>query len=212
MSNQSSPPGIESHRIHSPLKATGIVVAAALAMAALGPPSTAEQRIPIEHPRQTAVARGDVVHPGLEWPAQIELIADALIVSPKGRESVEYHAELTIERGNHVGIAWDAEVLDDGGTVLHSGLVKAQETGAKGTVHVTQPIHVELADGFYALRARAAIAPEEEPATIMERIQYVEVAQGKWIELTDYEWYERSRAGMSFPDEDASETEGEVKP
>jgi hypothetical protein len=205
--SQSVPAGQETRpprraRVYRILTVFGVV--AATACAAVGVPSIAERRIPIEYIRDVPT-RPSAVHPGLEWPAQIELIPDALIISPEGRESVEYHAELTVARGKSVGIAWDGEVLDDRGNVVLSGLAKGQERGSEGSVHVTAPILVDLADGFYALRVRAAIVPDDEPSTIMESIQYVELAQGKWIELTMYEWYERSRAGIAFPVEKEEE-------
>jgi hypothetical protein len=185
------------------LPALGLLTISAFAITGVVVSSVRDVRIPIE---RASEAPGDVRNEslshglthGLEWPADIELFPDALLVSTEGRESVEYHAEISVVRGANVGVSWTADIIDDRGNIIHSALTKGAERAAKGSVKVTGPIRAELKDGFYAVRVQAAIAPEDEATTIMESIQYVEVTKGKWRELTDIEWYELSRASIAF--------------
>ncbi len=55
---------------------------------------------------------------GLDYPADIQLIPDA-VVTPTGREAVDYHAEINVHRGKAVGLAWQAEAVDDRGKQCH---------------------------------------------------------------------------------------------
>jgi hypothetical protein len=187
---------------------------AALVPAAQGLQRTKAQRIPIERVRAETVETSSriQVHPGLSWPARVELIPDA-VLSRDGRESVEYHAEVSVVRGRRVGVAWEFEVVNDIGTVLHTGITNGRSRVAAGSLVFTEPVNVELADGFYALRAHVAVAVDDEPTITLESSQHVEVAQGKWVELTPSEWYDRSRAGIAFTDEELAAAHAqEVKP
>lgn len=60
------------------------------------------------------------------------------------------------------------------------------------------PLSAPLGDGFYSLRVRAAVTADGEPADVVEAVQHVEVAGGRWIELDDQEWFERAQANQAF--------------
>src|SRR5688500_11749248 len=72
----------------------------------------APTRIAIERPASAPVA-GHADHSalscngGAEYPVHIELVPDA-VINNGGRERVEYHAEIKINRGKDVGLAWEA--------------------------------------------------------------------------------------------------------
>lgn len=195
-----------------PLGALGIVALGALAPTALGLQATL--RIPIERASSTeSDSRSTgVAHPGLEWPVQLELVPDALIVSAEGRESVEYHAEFTLLREGTTGIAWAAEVVNDLGELIPSELPSGESRGAQGDILVTAPMRVELADGFYVLRVNVAVATEDGQVTTLDVSQAVEVDRGRWHEWMQHEWYERSRAGIAFKQEQVAAGDKEVQP
>lgn len=135
---------------------------------------------------------------GTEAPAKVRLVPDAVITTA-GRESVEYHAEIDVHRGKAVGLAWEAEVIDDRGRKISSKLTsgtaraKAGDTNATGSILAQQ-----LRDGFYMLRVRVAVSPDDAPATVMEAVQYVNVSGGKWREMDDIQWRADSNARLAF--------------
>lgn len=187
--------------------------AAALMLAFTVAPHLRETRVPIERPKaepvvSTGNGAGMLCAGGMEQPADLDLIPDAVVTSATGRESVEYHAELAVKSGRSVGVAWDADVVDDRGNVVQSHLTTGQAKSTAGASIATGAIKADLADGFYSVRVRAAVAPDDGPSTILERVQYVRVLGGKWNELTDIEWRKNSRVSIAFPV--AANTQGAV--
>jgi hypothetical protein len=170
---------------------------AAAALGAMGP-----MRIAIERDRAAAAVAhrhepGVLCAGGLDELAQIEIVPDAF-VEEGGRERVEYHSEITVQRGDGVGLAWNADVVDDRGATVVARLDAGAVGGRAGQVAFTGPLIARLADGFYALRVRVAVTAADEPATVIEAVQRVAVESGRWIELTDEQWFERSRANEAF--------------
>lgn len=162
-----------------------------------------------DDPRITPIARGtarpvartqapgDLCAGGLDAVAQIEIVPDR-VVEQGGRQRVEYHSEIAIERGDSVGVAWTADVIDDRGAQVVAQLDAGTFAGRGGNIALTGPLVANLADGFYTIRVRAAITATDEPDTVLEADQHVEVAAGRWNELADDEWLERSRASQAF--------------
>jgi len=135
---------------------------------------------------------------GVDYPAGVELVPDA-VITVGGRESVEYHAEVNVRQGKAVGLAWDADVVDDRGRTVASKLstgtakAKAGDTNATGAI-----VARNLPDGYYMLRARVAVSADDAPATVMEAVQYVNVSGGKWREMDDVQWRANSNASLAF--------------
>lgn len=150
-------------------------------------------------PTQTADNPADLTcRGGIDYPAFVELVPDA-VITEAGREAIEYHAEVSIRRGKSVGLAWEAEVIDDRGQKVASQLAKGAATGKAGDTASTGAILARsLPDGYYMLRARVAISPDDAPATVMEAIQYVHVTGGKWREMDDIQWRANSSAQLAF--------------
>lgn len=135
---------------------------------------------------------------GIDYPAHVELVPDA-VVTEAGRETVEYHAEVNIRRGKSVGLAWEAEVIDDRGQRVAFQLAKGAARGKAGDTTSTGAILARnLPDGYYMLRARVAVSPDDAPATVLEAVQYVHVSGGKWREMDDIQWRANSSAQLAF--------------
>jgi len=141
--------------------------------------------------------KGDLCNGGLDPLATIEIIPDVL-VTKAGREHVEYHSEISLLRGQKVGVAWDVDMIDDVGNVVVAKLDTGTFKGQAGHVAFTNALKTTLNDGFYSLRVRAAVAADGEPSDIVESLQHIEVQGGRWAELSDQEWFERSRANQAF--------------
>lgn len=135
---------------------------------------------------------------GMEAPAHVRLLPDA-VIAVAGRETVEYHAEIDVNRGKSVGLAWEAEVIDDRGQRISSKLAPGTARAKAGDTNATGGIlPQQLPDGFYMLRVRVAVSPDDAPATVMEAIQYVNVNGGKWREMDDAQWRADSNVRLAF--------------
>jgi hypothetical protein len=166
------------------------------AMTELGATPIAIERAMSRAPVARAQEPGELCSGGMDGLARIEIVPDA-VVEQGGRERVEYHSEIIIERGDTVGVAWQADVVDDRGAQVIAQLDAGSFTGRAGNTALTRPLVANLADGFYAMRIRVAVTADEE-ATVLEAVQHVEIDRGRWIELTDEEWFVRSRATEAF--------------
>ena len=179
----------------------GLVVLCGAAVAANCEQAT-PHRVAIERPVKPApVGPADGSHlscsGGSEDPAELTLVPDA-VLTDAGRETVEYHGEIAVNRGHSVGVAWEADVVDDRADKVYDKLAVGSAKGAKGESKTTGAILAKLADGFYILRVRAAISPDDEPSTVLEATQHINVENGKWREMTDVEWRKRSNASLAF--------------
>jgi hypothetical protein len=134
---------------------------------------------------------------GEDYPAAVRLVPDA-VVAVAGREAVEYHAEIDLHKGTSVGLAWEADVVDDRGQKVASKLAAATARGKKGDNLQTAAILAQLPDGYYMLRVRVAVSPDNAPATVMQAVQYVNVSGGKWREMDDVQWRADSNAQLAF--------------
>jgi hypothetical protein len=134
---------------------------------------------------------------GMDYPAEVRLVPDA-VVTIGGRESVEYHAEIDLTKGGKVGLAWEADVVDDRGQKVASKLAAGTGRGKAGDTATTGAIRAQLADGYYMLRFRVAVSPDDAPATVMQAIQYVNITGGKWREMDDVQWRADSNARLAF--------------
>jgi len=134
---------------------------------------------------------------GMDYPATVRLVPDA-VVTTGGRESVEYHAEIDLHKGGKVGLAWEADVVDDNGQKVASKLAAGTGRGKAGDTAATGAISAQLADGYYMVRVRVAVSPDDAPATVMQAIQYVNVSNGKWREMDDVQWRADSNAHLAF--------------
>jgi hypothetical protein len=178
----------------------GIGGSAAVLAESLDPPR--ETRVAIQRPpRAPQVPRtrqpGELCNGGLDPLATIAIIPD-VAVTIAGREHVAYHSEISLERGKKVGVAWSADVIDDRGNVIVAKLDTGTFKGQAGHVAFTNALETPLHDGFYALRVRAAVTDAVEGSDIVEAVQHIEVAGGRWTELSDREWSERSQANQAF--------------
>jgi hypothetical protein len=179
------------------VSAGGSALALARSLATAGGSRTAIQRPHrvAESPRTPRP--GDLCNGGLDPLATIEIVPDVLI-NQAGREHVQYHSEIALRRGQKMGVAWSADLIDDRGNVVIAKLDAGTFAGQAGHVAFTRPLSTPLDDGFYSLRVRAAVTAEGEPADVVEAVQHVEVMGGRWTELDDQEWFERSRATQAF--------------
>jgi hypothetical protein len=119
-----------------------------------------------------------------------ELIPDA-VITEAGQQSIEYHAELTSLVDSSGSVAWSATVVDDVGHLVQD-LGKGQElAGAKGTV-TTPALRPRLADGYFFLRVRAAIAGAELDE-VADATQYLVVKNGVTSEMSYDDWSKVSR-------------------
>jgi hypothetical protein len=133
----------------------------------------------------------------MDYPAAVRLVPDA-VVTTGGREAVEYHAEIDLHKGGKVGLAWEADVVDDRGQTVASKLAAGTGQGKAGDTAASTAILAPLPDGYYMLRFRAAVSPDSGPATVMQAIQYVNVSGGKWREMDDVQWRADSNAHLAF--------------
>jgi hypothetical protein len=129
--------------------------------------------------------------------ARIEVVPEA-VVRQAGRERVEYHSEIALHRGKKVGVAWKADVINDRGVVVVPNVDVGAFKGKSGDVAVSKTLRADLNDGFYSLRVRAAVTAEGEVPDVLESAQHLEVKGGRWTELTDSEWTERSNEAQAF--------------
>lgn len=132
--------------------------------------------------------------------ARAALFPDAVVISQHGRERIEYHAELEMARGSNVGVAWEAEIVDDRGQIVHSGLASGSRRASKGDTLVSKAILADLPDGYFELRFRAAITGDSE-SDLIETVQHIRVEDGKWQEIPTDDWYRFSRVTLAFQDE-----------
>jgi hypothetical protein len=177
-----------------------LLVGAAGTAAALNAPG--ETRIAIERRVRAPGApaprhSGELCGGGMSSLASIEIIPDA-IVRNAGREHAEYHAEIAVQRGTKVGIAWNVDLIDDRGNPVVAKLDAGSAKASAGNVALTSPMTLQLGDGYYSLRVRAAVTADDEPSDVVEAFQHIEVKGGQWAELDDHEWFERSRARQAF--------------
>lgn len=186
------------------------VVAAAVGVAVVAAAAPRERRLPVERatPRAAVVSKNLTCAGGPEALAQIELIPDA-VIKTGSRERIEYHGEISSKQGKAVGVAWSADVVDDRGQVVRSGVEKGQGRGKgpDGSI-VTRAISADLPDGFFFLRLQAAVAADGEPSDVLQAVQFLEVRDGLWIELDEADWRSRSRATLAFVEASTTQPEG----
>jgi len=139
--------------------------------------------------------------------ANIELVADNL-VKTGSREQVNYHAELMLHRGDNVGVAWTAQIVDDRGRVIQANLALGATKLRRGLTTKTDNIAKQLEDGFYTLQVKAITSTGDEPDELVEAHQHVHVANGKWIELDDIEWRKQSQQAVAFSEADIEKMVG----
>jgi hypothetical protein len=178
----------------------GALLATAVACAALAALSaraeSSGERWPIA--RATSTTDGvpentDGPHPNIE----AAIVPDAVNVKD-GRESIEYHAQLTSRLTKAGNVAWTICVTDDEGKVVTKLATGVRSIDARGEID-TAPFSVNLPDGYYALRVRAAIHTKDwDDAT--EAVQHVAIARGKMRELSHADWFAYSRASIAVQD------------
>ncbi len=135
---------------------------------------------------------------GQEAIGELELVPDMVRRSAVGRERVDYHADLHLNRGKNAGVSWRFDILDDRGTMVRSAVTEGTARGSGGDTLTTTSAGADLPDGFYALRLRAAIVGDDV-SDVLEAIQHVQVAGGLWRELTADEWYTESAYTLALP-------------
>ena len=67
---------------------------------------------------------------GADYPVDVALIPDA-VVTTGSREAVQYHADINIHGGQAVGLAWQADLLDDRGNIVLSAVTKGNSQGKR---------------------------------------------------------------------------------
>jgi hypothetical protein len=179
------------------VSAGGGAAALARSLAAPGESRTAIQRSHRAPESPRTPRAGDLCNGGLDPLATIDIVPDVLI-NQAGREHVQYHSEITLRRGQKMGVAWRADLIDDRGNIVIAKLDAGTFAGHAGHVAFTHPLGTPLDDGFYSLRVRAAVTADGEPSDVVEAVQHIEVRGGRWTELDDREWFERSQASQAF--------------
>jgi hypothetical protein len=155
------------------------------------------ERIAIQSPRHIAAKSKSDATGDLRRLVSVDLYPDA-VVTRAGRESVDYHAEVTNNRDTTIGLAWQVDVVDDHGKLVHPKVEVGSAKARAEELKTTRSFLADLSDGFYAIRVRVAATAANEPSDVVETNQYVQVVGGKWTELTDMEWRRFSRATLAY--------------
>ena len=166
----------------------------------------AEKRTPIaREPKAPRVTSDDdpnnLCHGGMESLANVALIPDAVVQGSggSGNESVEYHAEIGIRRGQTVGVAWSGEVINDQGRVVQSDIVSGSARASSGDVAVTDAILTDLPDGYYVLQVRAVALQAGLEMDMAVGKQHLLIDRGRWYEVSPDEWRDQSRVRLMQP-------------
>jgi hypothetical protein len=144
----------------------------------------------------------------IEYRAQIKVNEEADIwdeegapTGKKGEASPPSQKPAVVKKrppkNDDVGVAWETDIVDDRGNAVQSKLAPGAGRLKRGELKTTQAIAPTLSDGYYAIRARAAVVPPDGPATTVEAIQYLQVSNGRWLELNDQEWRSLSRITLA---------------
>jgi hypothetical protein len=172
-------------------------------IACLATQSAGSRRVPIAReaklPSRLSSPNPNLTCPGgADYPADVQLVPDAVITTG-GRESVEYHAEINVHRGGAVGLAWQADVIDDRGNAVAPNLATGT-ANAKAAQSVTTAgiLAQNLPDGYYKLRVRVAVSADHEPATVMEAVQPIRLSKGQWQEMDADQWRNQSNARLAY--------------
>jgi len=158
-----------------------------------------QQRTPIASagPRPAQKATHELTCKGGEdSPVRVELFPDA-VVNQKGKQRIEYHAEIDVKARKGVAAAWRAEVRNDRDQVVQSDLAKGSGKGKRTDVLQSATIAADLPDGYYELRFTAAVAGDDSASTFATASQFLQVSGGAWREIDEAEWRRDSRITWS---------------
>jgi len=133
---------------------------------------------------------------GEEAPVRVRLFPGAH-VRQKGKQRIEYHAEMDGKATIAVAAAWRAEVRNDRDQVVQSDLARGSGKGKHSDVLQSATIAADLGDGYYELRFTAAVAGDDSPSTFATASQFLQVSGGAWREIDEAEWRRDSRITWS---------------
>jgi len=124
---------------------------------------------------------------GEDSPVHVDLFPDA-VVNEKGKQRIEYHAEIDVKAKKGVAAAWRAEVRNDRDQVVRSDLARGNGKGKHADVLQSSAIGADLPDGYYELRFTAAVAGDDSASTFATASQFLHVSAGAWREIDEAEW------------------------
>jgi hypothetical protein len=131
---------------------------------------------------------------GQEAPVEVVFYPDA-IESSGGREKIAYHAEVLSRHKNAGGAAWTVLVVDDLGQVVKEIDRVAGKIASRG-IAITKSAWVDVPDGFYSVRARAAVHSDEGD-DVGEAVQHIAVVRGRVREMPYDTWRLKSRDAIA---------------
>ena len=167
-----------------------VLLAAALPLTILATAPGTVSRTPIARKHLVPLPPSSLYIGGTAPAFTAEIVPDA-VVTTKGIETIEYHAELTSLVERQGAVAWSASIFDDRG-ILVQDLGKGQQSVApKGTV-VTPGLSAALPDGYYVLHVRAALSGTDTDE-VSEARQYLAVSHGSMKEMSYDDWSQVSR-------------------
>jgi hypothetical protein len=172
-----------------------------------GAQASVPERRPIAHSRPTTEAILPAEHrDGERARLKIDIVPDAAITQ-NGRDAIEYHAEATSDLKDDGAVAWSAFIVDDVGNVVQK--LKTGVGAIKGRGMLATPaITVNLKDGYYSLRVRAAIHTAGWD-DVAEEAQYLVVNNGRTREMDYDEWHLQSRDVYAIQDSSSRQLGGQ---
>jgi hypothetical protein len=192
------------------IAALGLFGAAAFGLAAFGlhyraaaSETSAENTFERLPPRERAAdVRTTHIGPGgsARLDLEIEVVPDAVLRDKSGKEMLEYHLELSAQFKGTSTFNFQVDFFDDlwqpAGSVHASRLVEASDGTPAVTESFTTPPN--LPDGFYQAEIKAvAVGPTW--AGMNTAHIYLQVVEGRVIELSTNDWHKQSRTHFAVP-------------
>ena len=185
--------------------ALGLASAVAFGVVAVGPhyraaaaeprgDNTFERLPPRERPAELRSGHGGQLRsPRLDL--DIHVVPDAVVRDKNGKETLEYHLELSAQLDGTGRYNFQVDFTDDlrqpVGSVHASTLAAGSDDAPAVTETFTTPPN--LADGYYQAEITAVGASAKRTATNTARI-YLQVVQGRVMELSINDWHKQSRS------------------
>jgi hypothetical protein len=144
---------------------------------------------------------------GAEYPAKLEMKEEERGAGSHPLPS--YQAEIQLTHAESAGVAWELILTDDRRQPVQpvqrgTAAAKRGEPPAIGRIRAE-----DLADGYYMVQARAAIASKDHPSTVLEAARYGRMEGGTWSEMPFPEWHNRSRASIAIAADELAQKEVE---
>jgi hypothetical protein len=136
-------------------------------------------------------------HTGAPPDLEIDVVPDAVLQSPSGRQVLEYHLELRAEIGTDGKYKYHVDFYDDLGQSVGKGKTSAVVAASDRAAAVMESFATpeDLPDGFYRAHITAAGKGRIRSASYTSDV-YFEVVQGQISEREMDDWHKRSRSNL----------------